>query len=57
MGITAKELVAELKSEGVLGSVFGEYLVRLTTHREINLDDINQTISILSKIAQRHFVH
>lgn len=53
LGVTAQEFVAELKRANILGSVFGEYLVRLTTHREITDNDINATIDAVSKIVKQ----
>lgn len=51
-GMTAKEFLAVLKEKGILGSAFGEYLIRLTTHREITDHDIEQTLETIQSIVK-----
>ncbi|GBF10070.1 low-specificity L-threonine aldolase [Tepidibacillus infernus] len=53
LGITAVQFLNELKEFGILGSAFGEYLIRLTTHREIQDEDITQTVNIFTKVVQQ----
>ncbi len=52
LGLTAKEFLVELNKEHILGSAFGEYLIRLTTHREITSKAIDTTIEAIAKIAK-----
>lgn len=52
-GMTAKEFLAVLKEKGILGSAFGEYLIRLTTHREITDHDIEQTLETIQSIVKK----
>ncbi|MFT9486991.1 MAG: low-specificity L-threonine aldolase [Tepidibacillus sp.] len=53
LGITAVQFLNELKEFGILGSAFGEYLIRLTTHREIQDEDITQTVNAFTKVVQQ----
>lgn len=53
LNMTADAFMAELHQESIYGSVFGEYLVRLTTHREITDADIDNTIKAIANIVKR----
>lgn len=54
LGINAVEFNSLLKEHGILGSIFGEYLIRLTTHREITEVDIDSTIKIINKMVKKY---
>ncbi|MGD9677250.1 MAG: low-specificity L-threonine aldolase [Vulcanibacillus sp.] len=53
LGVTANKLTALLKENNILTSVFDEYLIRLTTHREINESDIDYTLEKTREIVRR----
>jgi len=55
-GMTANQILEELKREKIFGSAFGEYLIRLTTHRHITDEDITGTIDALYKISKQHSI-
>jgi threonine aldolase len=46
-----EEFLDDLKNEGVLAVSFGEGQIRLTTHYDVSLQDIEQAISALKKIV------
>lgn len=52
LGITAKSFMDELHKYEIYGSIFGEYIIRLTTHREITDEDIDNTIKAIKGIAK-----
>lgn len=52
LGITADDFLIKLNDYKVYASAFGEYLIRLTTHREIDDQNINDTVEIFSKIVK-----
>lgn len=52
LGITAKSFMDELHKYDIYGSIFGEYIIRLTTHREITDEDIDNTIKAIKGIAK-----
>lgn len=54
LGITAKSFMDELHKYVIYGSVFGEYIIRLTTHREITDEDIDNTIKAITEIAKQY---
>ncbi len=51
-GLTAEEFLSSLKNKGILGSAFGEYVIRLTTHREITEKDIFVTLEKIAEIIK-----
>jgi len=54
LNITAKSFMNELHKYEIYGSVFGEYIIRLTTHREITDKDIDNTIKAIKQIAKQY---
>ncbi|TCS83816.1 low-specificity L-threonine aldolase [Tepidibacillus fermentans] len=52
-GMTAHQFLEELKNCQILGSAFGEYLIRLTTHRHITDQDISDTIDAFYQISKK----
>lgn len=52
LGITANTFLSHLKNRDILGTAFGEYLIRLTTHREITDEDIEKTIQTITQIVE-----
>ncbi len=52
LGINSSKFIYLLQQEDVLTSGFGEYLVRLTTHREISESDIEYTIEKTREIVR-----
>ncbi|WP_339063874.1 GntG family PLP-dependent aldolase [Tepidibacillus marianensis] len=55
-GLTANQILEQLKGNQIFGSAFGEYLIRLTTHRHITDEDIIQTIDAFHKISKQHSI-
>lgn len=51
-GMTAKDFLTALETKGILGFAFGEYLIRLTTHREITDQDVDRTIEAIAEVLQ-----
>lgn len=54
LNITANAFMAEMNKNNIFGSVFGEYIVRLTTHREITDKDIDETINTILRISKQY---
>jgi threonine aldolase len=53
LGVTSQMLLAKLKDDfGIMGTSFGTYTVRLTTHREIGDQDIQATINAFAKLGK-----
>lgn len=48
--ITANEFVEKLKKESILGSAFGPYTVRLTTHFDVTREQIKSAVDKVRKI-------
>ncbi|MDR7072324.1 low-specificity L-threonine aldolase [Fictibacillus barbaricus] len=46
-----EEFLEELKKKGVLAVSFGEGLIRFTTHYDVDSNDIEQAIDIISKVV------
>jgi threonine aldolase len=53
LGVNSTQFTEQLKAEGVLAVTFGPSLVRFTTHYDVNREDMDRTISIVSKMAQQ----
>ncbi len=53
LGINASKFVSLLNQENILTSEFGEYLVRLTTHREITESNIEFTIEKTRELVKK----
>ncbi len=54
--ITAAELSAQLKENGILGSALGPTYLRLVTHMDVTEQDISKVNQILPELLQRAFV-
>lgn len=54
LGTTAKSFMDEMHKYEIFGSVFGEYIIRLTTHREITDEDIDNTIKAIKEIVKHY---
>jgi threonine aldolase len=53
LGVSSQMLLTKLKEEfGILGTSFGTFTVRLTTHREIGDQDIQATIEAFAKMSK-----
>ena len=56
LAITAAELSAQLKENGILGSALGPTYLRLVTHMDVSEQDIAKVNQILPELLQRAFV-
>ena len=56
LSITAAELSAQLKENGILGSALGPTYLRLVTHMDVSEQDIAKVNQILPELLQRAFV-
>ena len=56
LNISAQELNAELKSEGVLASALGPNFLRLVTHLDFSDSDLEKAIEVLSRLLKRALV-
>ena len=56
LAITAADLSAQLKENGILGSALGPTYLRLVTHMDVNEQDIAKVNQILPELLQRAFV-
>jgi len=56
LAITAAELSAQLKENGILGSALGPTYLRLVTHMDVTEQDIAKVNQILPELLQRAFV-
>ena len=56
LSITAAELSAQLKENGILGSALGPTYLRLVTHMDVSEQDIAKVNQILPELLQRSFV-
>lgn len=56
LAITAAELSAQLKENGILGSALGPTYLRLVTHMDVTEQDISKVNQILPELLQRAFV-
>jgi len=56
LSITAAELSAQLKENGILGSALGPTYLRLVTHMDVSDQDIAKVNQILPELLQRAFV-
>ena len=56
LSITAAELSAQLKENGILGSALGPTYLRLVTHMDVTEADIAKVNQILPELLQRSFV-
>jgi threonine aldolase len=54
--ISAQELNAELKSEGVLASALGPNFLRLVTHYDFSDSELEKAIEVLSRLLKRALV-
>jgi threonine aldolase len=54
--ISAQELNAQLKSEGVLASALGPNFLRLVTHLDFSDSDLEKAIEVLSRLLKRALV-
>ncbi|MDA8236175.1 MAG: aminotransferase class I/II-fold pyridoxal phosphate-dependent enzyme [Clostridia bacterium] len=50
-GLSVSAFLARLKEEGVLAVAFGEYAVRMVTHKDVDGDDIEQALLAVKKVA------
>lgn len=50
-GLTAESFLADCETNGVLGSAFGEYLVRFCTHLDVDADDIDTAIDRIETVV------
>lgn len=51
--LRASELLGKLREEGVLGSEFGTFTVRMVTHMDLNEAEMEQAIAAVQKIGER----
>ncbi|WEG13840.1 low-specificity L-threonine aldolase [Pullulanibacillus sp. KACC 23026] len=51
--LSAKQIVEEVKKEGVLASVFGPSTIRLTTHYDISDLDIDKAITVFQNLSRK----
>lgn len=51
--MTAQEAVEEAKKKGVLASAFGPTIIRLTTHYNVNDDELNKAISVFQQLLKK----
>lgn len=56
MAISAAQLSAQLKENGILGSALGPTYLRLVTHMDVSEQDIAKVNQILPELLQRAFV-
>jgi threonine aldolase len=56
LSITAAELSAQLKENGILGSALGPTYLRLVTHMDVSEQDIAKVNQILPELLHRAFV-
>jgi len=56
ISLTAAELNAQLKAEGILASALGPKFLRLVTHIDFNDSDLDQSIVVLQKLLKNALV-
>jgi threonine aldolase len=56
LSISAAELSAQLKENGILGSALGPTYLRLVTHMDVTEADIAKVNQVLPELLQRSFV-
>lgn len=56
LAVTAAELSAQLKENGILGSALGPTYLRLVTHMDVTEQDVAKVNQILPELLQRAFV-
>jgi threonine aldolase len=55
LSLTAAELNAQLKGEGILASALGPKFLRLVTHLDFSDSDLEMSIAVLQKLFKRAF--